>query len=58
MMPNLLEDLRLGMGLNANERILREKLKGIRPNLQDTYYTHRQVVGDEGTKQAYYTRAA
>lgn len=58
MMPNLLEDIRLGMGLNANERILREKLKGIRPNLQDTYYTHRQVVGDEGTKQAYYTRAA
>ena len=56
--PNLLEDLRLGLSLNANQRIYDASLKGIRPNLMQTYLTHRQVVGDEATKQAYYRRAA
>ena len=41
-----------------NERIYDEALKGIRPELMQTYKTHRQVVGDEATKQAYYRRAA
>jgi hypothetical protein len=31
--PNLLEDLRLGLSLNANQRIYDASLKGIRPNL-------------------------
>ena len=32
--------------------------QAIIPNLQGTYTTHRQIVGDEATKQAYYRRAA
>ena len=32
--------------------------KAIIPNLQQTYNTHRQVVGDEATKQGFYRRAA
>ena len=56
--PDILDAVRLRMSLNANDRIYGAKLKGIRPNLQQAYLTHRQVVGDEATKQAYYRRAA
>lgn len=56
--PDILDAIRLRMSLDANDRIYGAKLKGIRPNLQQTYLTHRQVVGDEATKQAYYRRAA
>ena len=56
--PNILEDVRLAGSLINNERIYNEALKGIRPNLHQTYNTYRQVVGDEATKQAYYRRAA
>ena len=57
IMPDLLEGLRLTGSLYNNNRIYDAKLKGIRPNLIQTYNTHRQVVGDEATKQAYYRRA-
>ena len=57
-LPNILEDVRLAGNLIANDRIYNEALKGIRPNLHQTYNTYRQVVGDEATKQAYYKRAA
>lgn len=57
-MPDLLEVSRLAGTLASNSRVYDAKLKGIRPNLQQTYLTHRQVVGDEATKQAYYKRAA
>ena len=56
--PDLLGVLRLAGHLNNNERVYKESLKAIKPNLQQTYLTHRQVVGDEATKQAYYKRAA
>ena len=56
--PDLLGVLRLAGHLNNNERVYKESLKAIKPNLQQTYLTHRQVVGDEATKQAYYRRAA
>ncbi len=56
--PDLLGVLRLAGHLNNNERVYKESLKAIIPNLQQTYLTHRQVVGDEATKQAYYRRAA
>ena len=55
--PNLYALGRLVGNLNNNERVYGEALKGIRPNLLQTYRTHRQVVGDEATKQAYYRRA-
>ena len=58
MLPNLLEAGRLAGSLYNNGRIYDAKLKGIRPNLKQTYLTHRQVVGDEATKQGYYRRAA
>ena len=56
--PNLLEAGRLAGNLINNERVYDEYLKGITPVLRQTYNTHRQVVGDEATKQAYYRRAA
>ena len=56
--PNLYAAGRLAGNLLANERIYDEYIKGIRPNLLQTYQTHRQVLGDEATKQAYYRRAA
>lgn len=54
--PNIMEDVRLAGTLNNNNRVYEATLKGIRPNLMQTYLTHRQVVGDEATKQAYYRR--
>ena len=56
--PNLYAAGRLAGSLISNARIYNEALKGIKPELKQTYYTHRQVVGDEATKQAYYRRAA
>ena len=56
--PNLLGFGRLAGTLINNERIYDEALKGINPVLKQSYHTHRQVVGDEATKQAYYRRAA
>ena len=56
--PNLLGFGRLAGTLINNEKIYDEALKGINPILKQSYHTHRQVVGDEATKQAYYRRAA
>lgn len=56
--PNLLAAGRLAYSLDTNRRMYQEQLKGIKPQLQGSYHTHRQVVGDEATKQAYYRRAA
>lgn len=56
--PNLYAAGRLAGNLINNERVYDEALKGIKPFLRQTYNTHRQVVGDEATKQAYYRRAA
>ena len=58
MYPELLGLGRLAGTLASNEKIYGEALKGIRPDLKQSYLTHRQVVGDEATKQAYYRRAA
>ena len=56
--PDLYALGRLAGNLANNERVYNEQLQGIRPDLRQTYNTHRQVVGDEATKQAYYRRAA
>lgn len=56
--PDLWATARLAGNLINNERVYDEALKGIKPVLRQTYNTHRQVVGDEATKQAYYRRAA
>ena len=56
--PNFLATGRLLGTLVNNERVYDEALKAINPDLLQTYRTHRQVVGDEATKQAYYRRAA
>ena len=56
--PDLFAAGRLAGNLWNNERVFRESEKGIRPDLKQTYYTHRQVVGDEAAKQGYYRRAA
>ena len=56
--PGILGAGRLALTLWNNNRIYNEALAGVRPDLKQTYYTHRQVVGDEATKQAYYRRAA
>ena len=56
--PNLYSLGRLAWNIASNDKIYGEQLKGIKPVLKDTYLTHRQVVGDEATKQAYYRRAA
>ena len=58
IIPGLLSTGRLAGNLINNARVYDEALKGIRPTLIQPYYTHRQVVGDEATKQAYYRRAA
>ena len=56
--PDMWAAGRLAGNLINNERVYNEQLKGINPVLRQTYNTHRQVVGDEATKQAYYRRAA
>ena len=55
--PGIIEGVRLVGNHIANEKIYGEALKGIRPDLMQSYNTYRQVVGDEATKQAYYRRA-
>ena len=57
-LPGILATGRLAGTLINNDRIYQAKLKGIKPNLQDTYSTHRQIVGDEATKQSFYRMAA
>ena len=57
-LPGLLATGRLAGSLWNNSRVYGEALKGIKPSLKQTYYTHRQVVGDEATKQGFYRRAA
>ena len=56
--PDLLDALRLAGNMHNNERVYNESLKTIIPNLQQSYHTYRQVVGDEATKQGFYRRAA
>ena len=56
--PNIYSLGRLAWNIASNDKIYGEQLKGIKPVLKDPYLTHRQVVGDEATKQAYYRRAA
>ena len=56
--PDILDALRLGLNLNNNQRVFDTMMNSIKPALQQGYHTHRQVVGDEATKQAYYRRAA
>ena len=55
--PDLLDVLRLAGNMHNNERVYNESMKAIIPNLQQSFHTHRQVFGDEATKQAYYRRA-
>lgn len=57
-LPDMLEAGRLAGSLNNNEKVYQASLAGIRPNLAQSYNTHRQIVGDEGTKQSYYKMAA
>ena len=54
----LLAAVRYAGNMHNNERVYNEMKQAIIPNLQGTYTTHRQIVGDEATKQAYYRRAA
>lgn len=56
--PELIAAGRLFGNLRNNNRVYKESLKAIRPDYQQTYYTHRQIVGDEAAKQAEYRRAA
>ena len=58
MYPELIAAGRLFGNLRNNNRVYKESLKAIRPDYQQTYYTHRQIVGDEAAKQAEYRRAA
>ena len=55
--PDLLDTLRLAGNMINNQRVYNESMKAIKPNLQQSYHTYRQVTGDEATKQAYYRRA-
>jgi hypothetical protein len=45
-----LSGIRLAGALDANNRIYGAALKGIRPDLKQSYNTYRQIVGDEATK--------
>ena len=56
--PDLIDALRLAGSMHNHERVYNESLKAIIPNLQQSFHTYRQVVGDEATKQGYYRRAA
>ena len=57
-LPGIIATGRLAGNIWNNNRVYNEYIKGIRPDLRQTYNTYRQVVGDEATKQAYYRRAA
>ena len=56
--PNVLAAGRLAYALDTNKRMLDEQLAANKPQLQGSYHTYHQVTGDEGSKQAYYRRAA
>lgn len=56
--PAALNIGRLWNTLHTNKDVYKHMKKAIFPVLQRSYHTHRQLVGDEGTKQAYYRRAA
>ena len=56
--PDLLDALRLAGNMYNNDRVFKESMKAIKPNLQQSYHTYRQVNGDEATKQGFYRRAA
>ena len=56
--PNILAAGRLAYALDTNKRMLDEQLAANKPQLQGSYHTYHQVTGDEGSKQAYYRRAA
>lgn len=58
IIPGLLTNGRLINTLLTNKKVYENAKKAIFPVLQQSYHTHRQVAGDEATKQAYYTRAA
>lgn len=58
IVPGALNIGRLQNTLNTNKKVYGHMKKAIFPVLQQSYHTHRQVVGDEATKQAHYTRAA
>lgn len=58
IVPGALNIGRLWNTLNTNKKVYGHMKKAIFPVLQQSYHTHRQVVGDEATKQAHYTRAA
>lgn len=55
--PDILAAGRLTGNLLNNEKVFDESIKGINPDLKSSYHTHRQVVGDEATKQQFYRRA-
>lgn len=57
-LPNLIEGARYAGQIATNRKVYEDLLKGIRPNLMQSYNTYRQVVGDEASKQAYYRRGA
>lgn len=56
--PDLLDTLRLAGNMYNNDRVYKESMKAIKPNLQQSYHTYRQVNGDEAIKQGFYRRAA
>lgn len=56
--PDILSATRLAGNLYNNQRVYDAVKAGIRPNLQQSYNTYRQIVGDEATKQAYYNKGA
>lgn len=55
--PDLLDTLRLAGNMYNNDRVYKESMKAIKPNLQQSYHTYRQVNGDEAIKQGFYRRA-
>lgn len=57
-LPNIIAGARLAGDIWNNNRVAEITLKGMRPDLKQTYYTYSQVKGDEAGKQQYYTKAA
>lgn len=55
--PDLLDTLRLAGNMYNNDRVFKESMKAIKPNLQQSYHTYRQLNGDEATRQGFYRRA-
>lgn len=54
---NLLEYGRLAGTLINNNKIYEATKAGIIPNLQQSYHTYRNIIGDEATRNAFYTKA-